>query len=262
LKKVPDFLDLLAEDARKTIKEGYYELYSSPNLRKKSLRGAIERCENAAIIAEMKKASPSMGAIRKNIDPLKVSSDIREGGAVAISVLTEPKHFGGSIDLISIVSPNAGIPVLMKDIVISHEQIDSAARNGADAVLLIQSLFDRGYCEGEIGEFIKNCHSKKVEVLLEVHDEEEFLRAKKTNADMIGINNRDLRTLKVDLDTTKRILTKYASEDMIIVSESGIRTPGDILTLREYGVNAFLVGTSIMKSPDVEKKVKELVETF
>lgn len=262
MKTVRDFLDLLAEDAKKTITEGYYQSNGPPNHSNLSIKEAIERCKNAAIIAEIKKASPSLGVIRKSINPSKVIYDIKNGGAVAISVLTEPKHFGGSIDLLSQAISNGGIPVLMKDIVLSYQQLDSANKNGADAVLLIQSLFDRGYCEDGIDEFIKHCHSKKLEVLLEVHNEEEFLRAIKTEADMIGINNRDLRTLKVDLETTKRILTKHQAKNRIIVSESGINTSEDIFSLRKYGVNAFLVGTSIMKSPDIKSKVKELVETF
>jgi indole-3-glycerol phosphate synthase len=131
-----------------------------------------------------------------------------------------------------------------------------------NAILLIQAIFDKGYCEKDAESMIDHSHSKGLEVLLEVHTEGEFLSALKTGADMIGINNRDLKTLEVDLKVTKRILTGHRAQGKVIVSESGINSPSDIRFLRRSGAQAFLVGTAIMKARNVKEKVKELVESL
>jgi len=147
----------------------------------------------------------------------------------------------------------------MKDILISPVQIEAAYRSGADAVLLIKSLFERGYGEVELADMIDYSHSRGLEVLLEAHGEDEFLSALETDADMIGINNRDLKTLKVDLGVTERILMEYSLKNRVIVSESGINGPEDIRFLYNCGANAFLVGMAIMEAKSIIKKVEELV---
>ena len=148
----------------------------------------------------------------------------------------------------------------MKDFIISHIQIDIAHQLGADAVLLIQSLFDRGYCNLGLDEMITYAHSRNIEVLLETHTDDEFSRALTSQADLVGINNRDLKTLDVDLNTTHRLLKKNASDGRIIVSESGIKSPENIRSLRMSGATAFLVGSAVMSSRDIEGKVRQLVE--
>jgi indole-3-glycerol phosphate synthase len=148
----------------------------------------------------------------------------------------------------------------MKDIILSPLQLEAASKAGANAVLLIQALFDRGYSEKGLEEMIDLAHERGLEVLLETHTESEFCSAIETDADLVGINNRNLATLKVDLTITKKILEKISSKGKIIISESGINTPADIHLLHESGACAFLVGSAIMLTDNVEEKVKELVK--
>ena len=259
-----DHLDILANDALKSIKDKYYD-YEAPAkvaASPKSLKDAILGCKRVPIISEIKFASPSRGIMRENyFEVEKIAKDMEKGGAVGISILTEPKHFNGHVKFIAQARNQVNVPILMKDIILSPVQIDAAYRNGANAILLIQTLFERDYCEKDIQSMIEYSHSRNLEVLLEVHTEEEFLKANETNADMIGINNRDLKTLKVNLEVTKCILNKYSTDGNVIVSESGINNPEDIRLLRKYGAQAFLVGTTIMEANNIQEKVKQLVES-
>ena len=259
---MPDFLDTLVVDVMETLDKRYYDTIEKATSQSISLKEKIQNRGNSAIISEVKFASPSEGAIRRKNDLRGIVKDMEEGGAVGISILAEPKHFGGNIGFITKIRNDVNIPILMKDIILSPVQIDAASRAGANAVLLIQTIFDRGYCKKEAQEMIDHSHSTGLEVLLEAHTEEEFLSALQTNADMIGINNRDLKTLKVDLEVTKSILSKHPVKNEVIVSESGIQTPKDIRLLNRYGVKAFLVGTAIMKANNVKEKVKELAEAI
>ena len=254
-----DFLDILGQNARERVNAGYYEVATQIRPPTNSLKGAVLKCKNAPIISEVKVASPTMGMIRKNIDVKKVALAMENGGAIGISVLTEPKHFKGSLDTFAKVRAQVELPLLMKDIIVSRVQIEAAAKMGADAVLLIESLFRRGYCDCDVHDMIADAHSQNLEVLLEVHTEEEFLSALKTEADLVGINNRDLRTLEVNLEVTRRILTKNRVKEKLIISESGIRSPADIRFLHECGAHAFLIGSSIMRASNIKKAVKELV---
>ncbi|MEM2751344.1 MAG: indole-3-glycerol-phosphate synthase, partial [Nitrososphaerales archaeon] len=151
------------------------------------------------------------------------------------------------------------LPVLMKDIIIDPIQIEAAAKIGADAILLIYSIFERRYVNYSINELIHLAQSMGLEVLLETHNKEEFLAALKTNANLIGINNRDLKTLKVDLQITKEILSSINGCDKIVISESGIQTPEDIRFLWSCGAKAFLIGSTIMRAKNIKEKVKEFV---
>ena len=141
----------------------------------------------------------------------------------------------------------------------SSSQINSAAGLGANAVLLIQAIYDRGYGELSIDEMVALAHSKGLEVILETHTEKEFITAIESKADLVGINNRDLSTLKIDLNTTKEILQKVNSKGKLVVSESGIKSPFDIRFLRGCGASAFLVGSSVMLTDNIELKIKEFV---
>lgn len=257
-----DFLDKLALEARRTVEEGYYETPLDINYSKISMRDAILNSEFASIISEIKFASPSKGTIRNNYNLMEFAHEMKEGGAVGISVLTEPKHFKGNIDNISKIRGTLEIPILMKDIILSQIQIDAASKIGADAVLLIKAIFDRGYSEKGVQDMIDYAHSNGLEVLLEVHTENEFHLALKTDADMVGINNRDLRTLEVDLKVTERILGEHQSDGRVFVSESGISSTEDIQFLRDCGAKAFLIGTAIMSAKNIEMKVKELVDAL
>lgn len=254
-----DFLDILARDAKRTIREGYYTIPIECKREPFSLEKSVLEVSRAPVIAEIKLASPTLGILRQDADAERIASSMQAGGAVAISVLTEPKHFTGSVSTFIKVRKKVELPLLMKDIFLSCAQIDAASAIGADAVLLIKALFDRGCCECDISDIIKYTHFKGIEVLLETHTEDEFSSALDTEADMVGINNRDLRTLKVDINTTRRILQKVDSKQKVVVSESGIKTPSDIRFLHQSGAQAFLIGSAIMTADNLEKKVEEFV---
>jgi indole-3-glycerol phosphate synthase len=255
-----DFLDTLAMDATKTIDSGYYRTAVSTKKPKVSLKKAILDCKANAVLTEIKSASPSLGTIRSQVDSKEIAQAMERGGAVGISVLTEPKHFKGSLSALVQARESVGLPILMKDIVIVADQIEVAAQIGADAVLLIESLFKKGCSEMGVDRTIAFAHSKGLEVLLETHTEEEFKLALETDADIVGINNRNLGTLDIDLNSTRQILMKHGKGGKTIISESGIKTKADLQFLRSCGADAFLIGSSIMLTDNIEQKVREFVE--
>jgi indole-3-glycerol phosphate synthase len=254
-----DFFDELAMDAKETINSGYYQVFTPKFTVYLSLKKAIAECKKNPVITEIKAASPSLGIIRKSVDAGEVALAMAKGGATAISVLTEPKHFNGSLNALMEVRRAVNLPILMKDIILSPMQVDTAEQIGANVILLIQTLFDRNYGETSVENMITLAHKRGLEVLLEVHTETEFQSAIITDADMIGINNRDLATLQTDLNVTKRILEKNTLKGLTIVSESGIKMPSDLRFLSECGASAFLIGSSIMLTKDIEEKVMEFV---
>ena len=255
-----DFLDVLARDAKETIASGYYQRRIPEKYPQISLKKAILVCKQNPIIAEIKAASPSLGTIRSDINSAKIAQDMQNAGAVGISVLTEPKHFKGHIRTLSETRESVKLPLLMKDIILSALQVDVGAQTGANAILLIEALYDRGYGEMELNDMIAFAHSEGLEVLLETHSQEEFSRAIETEADLVGINNRDLASLKTDLQITKQILDEYKNHNKLVVSESGLTTPSDLKFLRDCGANAFLIGSSIMLANNILEKVKGFVE--
>ncbi len=260
--RLTDFLDLLAYDAKETFSKGYYSAEKRRSYSNLSFRKMILESKDVPVITEVKAASPALGVITEKLEAGKLAKAMEKGGAVGISVITEPEHFKGSLSSLVEVRRAVKLPVLMKDIIINPEQLKTASRIGADAVLLIQSLFERGYCECEVQEMIWKAHEVNLEVLLETHNEKEFQSAIAGDADLVGINNRDLRTLKVDLGVTKRVLSRNESEGKIIVSESGLRTADDIRFLSKFGAQAFLIGTAVVSAPNVEEKVKEFVSAL
>ena len=257
-----DFLDTLAQSATERIKNGYYNIEKQVPTSRISLKRKILESEYAPIIAEIKAASPLLGTIRKNVAVKNIAVAMENARAAGISILTEPKHFGGSLTFLTEVQTSVNLPLLMKDIIVSPIQLEAASKTGANAVLLIEPLFERGYCQCDVHDMIAQAQSMSLEVLLETHSKEEFSSALNTNADLIGINNRDLKTLKVDLRTTERILSNSDLGGKVIVSESGVKTSADIRFLKDCGAHAFLIGSSIMMASDVEKKVKEFVRTL
>ena len=254
-----DYLDKLAHDAKETVAEGYYERSTQGLVSSFSLRKAIIENKLNAVISEVKAASPSRGTIKADVNPAQIAKAMEKGGATGLSVLTEPKHFRGSLSYLAQVREAVTLPILMKDIFVSPVQIETASKIGANVVLLIGALFERGYCELSLEDMIARAHSKNLEVLLETHNQTEFESAIQTDADLVGINNRDLRTLEVDIKTTEAILKKVGTNGKVVVSESGIIVPSDIVFLRNCGAQAFLIGSSIMMSDNIEKTVKEFV---
>ena len=215
---------------------------------------------HATLITEIKFASPSLGKIRTISDPVSIAKSMIAGGSSALSILTQPYLFNGSPDYFIQVRQAVDVPLLMKDIMVDKIQIDAAQKIGADYMLLIQSLFDQGYLK-DIDEFIDYGHKKGLNILLEVHTVEEFKNALNTNADLIGINNRNLDTLDIDLNTTSKILSDF-DKSRPIISESGIESPQDIINLRNAGASGFLIGSSIMKTDNIEENVRELVNAY
>jgi indole-3-glycerol phosphate synthase len=187
---------------------------------------------------------------------------MERGGAIGISVLTEPKHFGGSLRALKEARNHTNLPILMKDIIVDPVQVEAASKFGADAILLIYTIFKRNYANCSLEELIQLVHQFGLEVVLETHTKDEFRAALKTDADMVGVNNRDLKTLKVDFKLTEQVLADTKNCWKIVVSESGIQNTWDIRFLRVCGADAFLVGSAFMLAEDVESKVRELVHAL
>ncbi|MCS7131990.1 MAG: indole-3-glycerol-phosphate synthase [Hadesarchaea archaeon] len=245
----------MVEEARKRARR----LAAGPPLevrvgsRRRSLREAIERAPRVPLIGEIKRASPSAGDIKPDADVLEVARAMVRGGAIALSVLTEPRYFKGDVRHLPILRGALDVPILRKDFIVDERQLHESARLGADAVLLIAGVLgERLPC------FLDLTRELGMEGLVEVADERELELAVSAGAGLIGINNRDLRTMKVDLGRTAR-LAPLVPEHVTLVSESGIRTPEDVRAVLEAGADAVLVGTAIMGSNDIEEAVRRLV---
>jgi len=206
------------------------------------------------LIAEVKKASPSKGVIREDFDPVKIARTYEESGASCLSVLTEKKFFQGKLGYLDDIRKDVGLPLLRKDFIIDEYQIYETRTAGADALLLIVACLGHHQLEDYLGL----AGRLGLDVLIEAHTYKELDRVLLTGARLVGINNRDLATFKVDLRTTLELL-KDIPDDCIVVSESGINTREDVLLLQKAGVDAILVGESLMREKDIGKKVKELL---
>lgn len=221
-----------------------------------SLAAAIRnrrKLDELAVIGEVKRSSPSVGTIVADVDPAAQAAAYATAGAAGISVLTERDHFRGSLDDLASVRQAVVVPVLRKDFIVDHRQLDIARARGADAVLLIAAIHD----DAALAELVAHAHQLELEVLLEVHDEHELERAIATDADAIGINNRDLRTFVVDLGTTER-LAPLVTGARPIVAESGVRTPEHAARMRAAGVDALLVGEALMRAAEPGRMLRAL----
>jgi indole-3-glycerol phosphate synthase len=219
-----------------------------------SLINAIRNRNNRnAIIAEIKCASPSRGIIRRNVDMAMMAGALATRGCVALSVLTEPYYFGGSGQDIAKVKSAVSIPVLRKDFIIDERQVAESFALGADAVLLIAEVLKE-----RLPVFVDLARTYGLEPLVEVHNRNQVETALSTNAELIGINNRNLSTLMIDRSTTRLLSDSIRSAGRIIVSESGMRTGDDIREMKPY-CDAFLIGSSIMAHERPEKKLEEFV---
>ncbi len=282
-----DILDNFIEKAKESIAEGYYDVQAIRHREAGTVRGRVsgvgrQESETArhqvsgvghraagfgraslkdkllggfSLIAEIKHASPAGEYSFDNIDVAETAETFKQYGADAISVVVEPKIFKGNLNNISIAK-KTGLPVLFKDFIIKEQQIEAARAVGADAILLVIKVADR--CNLDLDALIGFAHKQGLEVVLESYDANEMKRAMATDADIIGINNRDLRTLKVDLNRTKDIMTADARNQKPVISESGIKTAADVRFVRKAGVNGILVGTAIWTAPDLKAKIKEL----
>jgi indole-3-glycerol phosphate synthase len=207
-----------------------------------------------AIIAEVKKASPSKGVLSPGFDPARIAAGYARGGAVALSVLTDAPFFQGSLAHLSAARAAAALPVLRKDFIIDPSQILEAAAHGADAILLIAAILS----EREIRDFREEAARLRLSALVEVHNRKELDVAIGAGADLIGVNNRDLNTFEVTLETSLE-LAPHMPKNAVLVSESGIHSAADIARLRAAGYPAFLVGEHLMKSVDPAAALAQLV---
>tara|TARA_B100000315_G_scaffold195228_1_gene186026 strand:- start:1162 stop:1941 length:780 start_codon:yes stop_codon:yes gene_type:complete len=216
---------------------------------KKSIRN-----DSINIIAEIKKASPSKGIIREDFNPVEIAKIYEENGAVAISVLTDKNFFQGDIQYLDQIRKNVSLPLLRKDFIIDEYQLYEAKAYGADAVLLIAAVLDKN----QLSEYLGLSKEIGLENLVEVHSFKDLEKAMNCEAEILGINNRDLQTFEVSLKNTFD-LAKEIPENKVIISESGINTHEDIVSLQKSGVNAFLIGEALMREKDIGKKLKELI---
>jgi indole-3-glycerol phosphate synthase len=219
------------------------------------LRAALEPSGCVNVIAECKRRSPSRGVLRPGYDPAEIARGYERAGASAVSVLTEPGFFDGSLAHLVEVRNAVTLPILRKDFTIDPYQIWQARSAGADAVLLIVAALD----DERLLALLDECRHAGVDALVEVHDEDELGRALSAGADLVGVNNRDLRTLAVDLETSRRLAPLIPST-VVAVSESGLRTADDLVALSQLGYRAFLVGERFMGEDDPGAALRELLD--
>jgi len=264
----PNILDKIVEEKKREVAKLPARLIAAGDLRDAMLEhgerrdfiAALKNPSRIALIAEVKKASPSAGVICKDFDPVRIAKEYEAAGASCLSVLTDEKFFQGSLDYLRQIRAAVKLPLLRKDFIIDERQILEAIEWGADAILLIVAILD--------DEQLKKFHALAVDaglaVLVEVHDEAELERALKISPQLVGVNNRDLKTFKVDLATTERLAVKLFSSpatrhSSLLVAESGIHTRADVERLKKCGSRAILVGESLLKDGDIKTKVRELI---
>ena len=245
-KEVP--LEKVLENAKKIAsleleKAGTFEFSFKKNLERSGI----------SFICEVKKSSPSKGVIAQDFPYLQIAMDYERAGASAVSVLTEPHYFMGKDKYLKEIANEIHIPIIRKDFIIDAYQIYEAKVLGASAILLICSLLD----DKSLKDFLEIAHSIGLSVLVEAHDEEEVKRALNAGAGIVGVNNRDLKTFKVDLTNSVR-LRKLVPEDVVFVSESGIETAEDIKRLKDCGTDAVLIGETLMRCADKKQMLKLL----
>ncbi|MBQ5990623.1 MAG: indole-3-glycerol phosphate synthase TrpC [Oscillospiraceae bacterium] len=253
-------LDELAYHAEERV-EAAKKIHSFEEVKKKALslpKGNFEfekalNKDDIAFICECKKASPSKGVIAENFPYLQIAKEYEAAGADCISVLTEPKWFFGSDEYLREITANVNIPCIRKDFTVDPYMIYEAKLLGAKAVLLICSILS----EEQIKEYMGICEELGLSALVETHDEKEIEMALRCGARLIGVNNRNLRDFSVDTGNSRR-MRELVPDDVIFVSESGVKSAEDIAALRASGVNAVLIGETLMKAPDKKAKLAEL----
>ena len=215
---------------------------------------ALMNREPIALIAEIKKASPSKGIIRENFNPAELAADYEKGGANCLSVLTDKKYFSGNIENVKLARSSCSLPILRKDFIIDPVQVAETYHIGADAMLLIAAMLE----QNQLNDLYLQARDFGLDVLVETHNELEMEMAINCKARLIGINNRNLNTFEVNLKTTDR-LAQLAPENSLLVSESGIFTFDDVKRVKNAGASAILVGESLMRQDDVADAVRKLL---
>jgi indole-3-glycerol phosphate synthase len=222
--------------------------------RGKSFHETLSRADRINVIAECKRRSPSRGVLRADYDPVEVARSYERAGAAALSVLTEPTFFDGALAHLAAVRAEVDLPVLRKDFIVDGYQLLEARANGADAVLLIVAALT----DTQLTGLHREAEAMGLAVLVEVHDSDEVDRALAAGATIIGVNNRNLRTLEVDTNASEHAAARIPRE-VIAVSESGLRTRADLVRLRDLGYRAFLIGERFMTAPDPGQALLEVL---
>ena len=273
-----NILDTIVEEKKREVAQLPVRLITAGDLRDALLeygerRDFLAALKNPwrgdiALIAEVKKASPSAGLICRDFNPVRIAKEYEAAGASCLSVLTDEKFFQGSLDYLRQIRAEVKLPLLRKDFIIDERQILEAVEWGADAILLIVAILT----DGQLAKFHSLATQAGLAVLVEVHDEAELARALKISPALIGVNNRDLKTFKVDLATMERLAARLKSSmdatpaldrrdayPALLVAESGIHTRADVERLKKCGANAILVGESLVRGADIKSKVGELI---
>ncbi len=278
-----NILDTIVEEKKREVAKLPARIIAAGDLRdamlehgeRRDFLAALRNATRIGLIAEVKKASPSAGIICKDFDPVRIAKEYEAAGASCLSVLTDEKYFQGSLDYLRQIRAAVKLPLLRKDFIIDERQILEAIEWGADAILLIVAILD----DARLKRFHSLARDAGLAVLVEVHDEAELERAMAINAELIGVNNRDLKTFNVDLGTTERLaailnrrtgvspVSNLKGKDgdrqdaypTLLVAESGIHTRTDVERLAKCGAGAILVGESLVKGGNIQAKVKELI---
>lgn len=256
-------LDVIIESTKETVKKSIsfrsiasleedFEKYNKRGFEDAIMSRVSEK--ETAIIAEIKKASPSKGLIREDFEPKKIAKEYEEGGATCLSVLTDEPFFQGKLEYLDSVRSSCELPILRKDFMIDLYQIYETKAYGGDCILLIVAALDIV----QLKDFSQLARELNLDILIEAHSEEELNKALSINSKLIGINNRDLTTFEVDKNLAIK-LARQIPKDVIVVSESGISSREDILSSKEQGIHSFLIGESFMRKPNPGKALKDIL---
>ena len=257
-------LDLIIESTKETVKKSIsfrsiasleedFEKYNKRGF-EDAIMSRVSKKETA-IIAEIKKASPSKGLIREDFEPIKISKEYEEGGATCLSILTDEPFFQGKLEYLDSVRSSCELPILRKDFMIDLYQIYETKAYGGDCILLIVAALDIV----QLKDFSQLARELNLDILIEVHSEDELNEALSINSKLIGINNRDLTTFEVDKNLAIK-LARQIPKDVIVVSESGISSREDILSSKEHGIHSFLIGESFMREQNPGNALKDILE--
>ena len=256
-------LDVIIESTKETVKKSIsfrsiasleedFEKYNKRGFEDAIMSRVSEK--ETAIIAEIKKASPSKGLIREDFEPKKIAKEYEEGGATCLSILTDEPFFQGKLEYLDSVRSSCELPILRKDFMIDLYQIYETKAYGGDCILLIVAALDIV----QLKDFSQLARELNLDILIEVHSEDELNEALSINSKLIGINNRDLTTFEVDKNLAIK-LARQIPKDVIVVSESGISSREDILSSKEQGIHSFLIGESFMRKPNPGKALKDIL---